>query len=129
VAINVSSENSRPRTVRVAWRIEARMIPPESTTVPSRSKSTTGNRTPARLRERRLAGLATRALARVGPHLHDLDLAVGPEADVPDVGTAAPDVLQIVLVDRRENAVVPVPLHGPGSSPWSYGGISPYARS
>ena len=28
-----------------AWRIEARMIPPESITVPSRSKRTTGSRT------------------------------------------------------------------------------------
>src|SRR5204862_3077428 len=36
---------SRPSTVRVAWRIEARMMPPESTTVPSRSKRTTGKRT------------------------------------------------------------------------------------
>src|SRR4051812_5401000 len=35
---------SRPSTVRVACRIEARMIPPESTTVPSRSKRTTGKR-------------------------------------------------------------------------------------
>src|SRR5438105_5013223 len=35
---------SRPSTVRVACRIEARMIPPESTTVPSRSKRMTGKR-------------------------------------------------------------------------------------
>ena len=40
-AISASSEISRPSTSRVACRIEARMIPAESMTVPSRSKKTT----------------------------------------------------------------------------------------
>src|SRR5688500_13714478 len=35
---------SRPSTVFVAWRIEAMMIEPESITVPSKSKRTTGKR-------------------------------------------------------------------------------------
>ena len=35
---------SRPSTVFVAWRIDAMMIDPESITVPSKSKRTTGKR-------------------------------------------------------------------------------------
>src|ERR671937_829878 len=44
-AISSSSGGSTPRTSLAACRIDARMIAPESTTVPSRSKRTTGNRT------------------------------------------------------------------------------------
>src|SRR6185312_8010630 len=39
-----SSGTSAPRTSLVACRIDARMIAPESMTVPSRSKRTTGKR-------------------------------------------------------------------------------------
>src|SRR5436305_13843458 len=43
-ASSAASGISRARTVRVACRNDARIIDPESTRVPSRSKRTTGNR-------------------------------------------------------------------------------------
>src|SRR5437762_845682 len=67
-----SSRYSIPSTSRVAWRIEARMIAPESTTVPSRSKRTTGNRTTVRwyrrARSRRLP-LPRRPAHALGPRV------------------------------------------------------------
>src|SRR2546423_13956355 len=67
-----SSDGSAPRTSLAAWRIEARMIAPESITVPSRSKRTTG--------KRMLSMLARPSAQPHGPWLDALDLQdpVGP---------------------------------------------------
>ena len=54
-AISSASGISRPSTVFVACRIDARMIAPESITVPSRSKRTTGKRIAPIVADRDLA--------------------------------------------------------------------------
>src|SRR5256886_11754645 len=64
-AISSSSGTSAPRTSLAACRIEARMIAPESITVPSRSKRTTGNRITLML--------ASRPAQPDGPGLDALD--------------------------------------------------------
>src|SRR5471032_3112117 len=69
-------------TVSAAWRIDARMIAPESITVPSRSKRTTGKRT---------APIVATEVADASPSSGDEPWPKQTVLDRPDVGNR-PDV-------------------------------------
>src|SRR5438093_6024428 len=96
-AISSSSGGAAPRTSLAAWRIDARMIAPESITVPSRSKRTTGNRMQLML-----------ARGRAQPDRPRLD-ALDDERPVrPRIAGEASANLRVALCVEDEQRVIPV---------------------
>src|SRR6266487_4490678 len=96
-AISSSSGISAPRTSLAACRIDARMIAPESMTVPSRSKRTTGNRMQLML-----------ARGRAQPDRPRLDALDDERSVRPRIVGEASANLRVAFCVEDEQRVIPV---------------------